>query len=93
MERTDHSTSCCRQYNVHAHHFFLAYCNCDTVLYLYKMLRKDTADSLTSLPMTKRKRLWKVISSRHCAYSYSRQLEERCIVCQSSSGENEILQQ
>lgn len=27
-----------------------------TLLYLYKTLRKDTADSLTSLPMTKKKK-------------------------------------
>jgi len=45
------------QYNTCMHTMFLlGYYSCDTVLRLYKTLRKDTADSLTSLPKTKQKK-------------------------------------
>lgn len=37
MERTDRSASCCRRSNTDTHtSFFPDYCNCDTVLCLYK---------------------------------------------------------
>lgn len=97
MERSDHSASCCKPYNtcMHTIFFFLGYCNCGSVLCLYKTLRKDTADSLTSLTMTKSKKTMErnqrqalciqliQASWKHCALCGREALLQRMKYCYS----------
>lgn len=52
-----------------------------TLLYLYKTLRKDTADSLTSLPMTKKKKIMESNKQQALCIQLIQGMWKNCALC------------